>query len=308
MARFRTYAQVASEKADDDILAQVTEQSERVAARLSQIGRIVIVASGKGGVGKSAISANLAALLASAGMRVGALDADLNGPSLARMLGTPRTALRVVDGAVEPARGAAGVRLVSSDLLLDEGAPLRWRDGAEALRDPDTGRPRFQAPAFPVQSTLEAAMMRELVADVAWGALDYLVIDAPPGTDRLLRMLQLLPRADIVLLVTTPAEIARSVVGRSIATARQAGARHLALVGNMTAHVCERCGFDAPLFEADGARRLAEEANVELWAEVPFDPRVAVSTDSGRPFALERPDTPAALALAGLAAHVAELA
>jgi len=106
--------------------------------------------------------------------------------------------------------------------------------------------------------------------------------------------------------VTTPAEIARSVVLRSIATGRGAGAGRMALVGNMTAHVCEQCGHASPLYEADGARRLAEEAGLELWAEIPFDARLATATDAGRPFALERPDSPAALALADLARRVRE--
>lgn len=327
--RIRTYHEVADPGAEN-IIAQVVEQNERLAARLGRVGRLVLVASGKGGVGKSAIAANLAAALAARGRRVGAADADLNGPSLARMLGANGQSLRVDGGGAEPAEGAAGVRVISMDLLLaGDDAPLRWRQ-------PD-------APEFLWQSLLEGGVLRELLSDIRWGELDYLIIDAPPGADKIARLLQLVPQADMLLLVTTPSEAARFIVAKSERLAREAGAREIGLIVNMSAHVCEACGHRMPLFDSEpagpgiqlplsqappaegrnsvgenapeshergrsgpdpaGGSRSAEDAGAsgDVWAEVPFDRRLAVATDRGTPFVLERPDSPAAKAIIDLA-------
>lgn len=283
--KIRTYHDVADPGAED-LLAQVGEQVERLSARLAAVRNVVVIASGKGGVGKSAITANLAAVLAARGCRVGAADADLNGPSLARMLGAERAQLLVTEEGVEPAMGAAGVRVISMDLLLaGDDEPLRWQS--------------TEAPAFLWQSTLEGGVLREFLADVHWGELDYLLIDAPPGTDKLTRLLQLLPRIDDLLIVTTPSEIARFVVAKSLRLARDAGAHRTGLVVNMTAHVCEACGHRAPLFDDDATR--AQGSLEDAWAEIPFDRRLALATDRGQPFVLSAPESPAGRALGALA-------
>lgn len=298
MRSFRTYHEV-EEPAGAEVPEQVEAQLARLARRLADVRAVWLVASGKGGVGKSAVTANLAAALADSGLRVGAVDADLNGPSLARMLGAGRAPLAVDGEAVRPAAGAAGVRVVGMDLLLGaDDAPLRWRE-------PD-------AFGFVWQSALETGALRELVADVAWGELDVLLLDLPPGTDKLIRTFQLIPRPAGVLLVTTPSEAARSVVARSLRLVRELAPGRIGLVANMTGHVCAACGHHEPLFHADGARRLADEAGAELWADVPFDATLARSTDDGRPPVLDAPSPPgpggagaAAAALRTLAARVA---
>jgi ATP-binding protein involved in chromosome partitioning len=295
MRSIRTYRDVA-DPAAEDIVAQVVAQTDRLAARLARVRRIVVVASGKGGVGKSAVTANLAAALAADGARVGAADADLNGPSLARMLGA-RGTLRVDDEGAHPVAGAAGVRVMSMDLLLAaDDTPLRW--GTAGSTD------AHGAPAFLLQSTLEAGALREFLADTAWGPLDWLVIDAPPGTDKLVRLLELLPRIDALLLVTTPSEIARFVVAKSARLARDAGTTAVAIVANMTTHRCDACGHASPLFEADGAQRLAEATGLPVWAEIPFDARLAARTDAGSPFVLHEEPAPARAALLALAQRV----
>jgi ATP-binding protein involved in chromosome partitioning len=208
------------------------------------------------------------------------------------MLGAGRGPLAVGPGGVEPAEGAAGVRVISMDLLLEsDDAPLRWRE-------PDAG-------GFVWQSTLETGALRELLADVAWGALDVLVVDLPPGSDKLARLLALLPRIDTLVLVTTPSEAARFVVAKSARAAREAGVAEVGLVANMVSYRCPACGALEALYEADGARALAEATGLPVWAEVPFEPRLAAATDAGRPPVLDGAATPAVLALRGLAARIA---
>lgn len=284
--RFRTYRDVA-DPAGEDVVAQVAAQRTRLAERLGQVARVALVASGKGGVGKSAVAANLAAALAARGLRVGAVDADLHGPSLARMLGVGGP-LEVGPDGVRPARGAAGAAVVSTDLLLEsDDAPVRWRGPG--------GLPR---------GVLEAGVLRELLADVAWGPLDLLVIDLPPGTDRLERALELVPEPTVVLLVVTPSAAARAVVARSARSAIEAGAP-VALIGNMCAFACPRCGAMEPLWPGDGIGELSERSGVPVWAEIPFEPRLAAETDAGRPPAGAEPASPAARILARLAERVA---
>ena len=307
MKKIRTYHEVESE-GRGQVPEQVGEQLERLARRLADVGAVWLVASGKGGVGKSAVTANLAAALAGSlagtgpgrgaatdapgrGLRVGALDADLNGPSLARMLGAERDGLRVDDDGVHPAPGAAGVRVVSMDLLLaTDDAPLKWK-GPDAFD-------------FVWQSALETGALREFLADVAWGELDVLLLDLPPGTDKLQRAYRLIPDVAGVILVTTPSEAARAVVARSLTLARELGAPRIGLVANMTTRVCPECGHVEALYQADGARALADAADAELWAEIPFDPAFAVRTDRGQPTA-DRRDDPVGAAFGDLAARVA---
>lgn len=290
MRHIRTYHDV-SDSAGAEVLEQVMAQRERLARRLAEVRQVVAVASGKGGVGKSALTANLAVALADRGLRVGAADADLNGPSLARMLGVAPQRLMVEGDAVRPASGAAGVGVMSMELLLPaEDAPLRWREPAAG-----------DGTGFIWQSTVETGAVREFLADVAWGRLDFLLIDAPPGTDKLGRLLTLLPASSILLLVTTPSEMARAVVARALTLARDAGVSRLGIAANMTSWVCRGCGRSETLFPGDGARRLAREMGAELWAEIPFDPGLAASTDAGRPYVLENREAPVSRALHALA-------
>lgn len=283
--RIRTYHEVADPGAES-IVEQVTDQRRRMRARLDRVKQVVAVGSGKGGVGKSAVTANVAAALAAGGHTVGALDADTDGPSLARMLGAEGK-LAAGPDAVEPARGAAGVRVVSMDLLVPGDAPVDW-GGPEGHR-------------FVWQSVLETGAVREFLADVAWGDLDVLLLDLPPGTEKLARVIELIGAPDAVLLVTTPSEAARRVVARSARFLREAGVDRVGLVANMATWSCPHCGIVDSLFPADGARRLASDADLELWAEVPFDPRIAADTDDGLPLVLSAPERPAARSLAALA-------
>ncbi len=292
MRKIRTYQEVTHETGSG-LLEQVVDQQRRLANRLARVQSVVAVASGKGGVGKSAVTANLAAALASRGLAVGAADADLNGPSLARMLGVSGARLADRQSGVAPAQSPSGVRVISMELLQEEeDAPLRWRE-------PGMG-------GFIWQSTLETGVLREFLGDVEWGELDVLLVDVPPGTDKIGRLLELVPDLDQMLLVTTPSEAARFVVSKSVRMAREAAVGTIALVSNMAGHTCSECGHVSELFTGDGANRLEEESGVPVWAVIPFDPRLGAATDSGTPLVISDPEAHSSRAIFALADRVEE--
>jgi ATP-binding protein involved in chromosome partitioning len=292
MRKFRTYNDIDT-SGSAEVLEQVEAQHERLALRLATVRHVVAVASGKGGVGKSAVSANLAALLAARGHAVGALDADLAGPSLGRMLGVSEGRLVDTSDGVRPVVSRDGVKVVSMDMLQDaDDTPLRWRGPG----DHD----------FLWQSTLETGVLREFLSDVVWGDLDYLVVDVPPGTDKMGRLFALVPRPAVVALVTTPSEAARFVVSKAVrfaAPAAETGSA-IGLVANMTEIVCADCGHATPLYAGDAVERLERDSGLPVWARVPFDPRLAQTTDHGRPWALVEPGSPAGVALGALADRI----
>jgi ATP-binding protein involved in chromosome partitioning len=264
--RLRTYHEVA-ENDRSDLGSQVAAQHARVGSRLAEVRHVVAVMSGKGGVGKSFVTAGLAEALARAGRATGVLDGDLHGPTAARMLGAVPGRLEVGEDGVSPAIAPGGVRVMSSDLLLAEGAPLRWRE-------PGQFRHVWRG-------TLESGMLREFLADVRWGALDVLLVDLPPGTDRLDALVELLPRPPGVVVVTIPSEASFRSVRRALETARDSSLPILGVIENMAGYRCEGCLAFRPLFQGDAGERLAREAGAPLLARVPFDPRVQGAADAG---------------------------
>jgi ATP-binding protein involved in chromosome partitioning len=183
---------------------------------------------------------------------------------------------------------------MAMDLLLaTPDAPVRWREPAMG--------------GFAWQSTLETGALREFLADTAWGELDWLLIDMPPGTDRLARLFTLVPEPAALVLVTSPSVASVAVVARSITHAREHATR-IGLVSNMDGYTCAACGETAPLFRAGAGATLARETGLPLWGTVPFDPQLGSDTDAGRPLVLARPDTPAARALLAIADTLQRLA
>ncbi|HSM07624.1 MAG TPA: P-loop NTPase [Gemmatimonadota bacterium] len=249
------------------MVAQVTEQHERVAARLAEVKACVAVMSGKGGVGKSLATAVLAAACARRGLDVGLLDADLVGPSAARMSGVDPSGLVVSEGGVRPVVSGDGVRVMSMDLLLEDGAPLAWREpGSES---------------FVWRGAQERSALREFLADVQWGELDLLLVDLPPGTQRLVDLHELLPRLDGIVVLTIPSGASEAAVTRSM---RMAGDRDVPILGvveNMSGYACPDCGETRPLFPGDAGSRLAARHEAPLLGRVPFDPRAAELAESG---------------------------
>jgi ATP-binding protein involved in chromosome partitioning len=276
-----------------NIVEQVVAQQARLAARMAPIRASVAVVSGKGGVGKSSVTANLAGALVGRGLRVGVLDADLNGPSIGKMLGVRGQTLRVEPDGVQPAVSAEGIRVLSMDLLLPgDDTPVVW--------DAPT-----QAEAHTWRGTMEGTALREFLADTAWGALDVLLIDLPPGADRLPTLLDLLPGLTGAVVVTIPSGVSHLVVRRAMTLARERGARLLGLVENMAGYVCPTCGTVGPLFEGPGGEAMAAQHGLPFLGRVPFDPRLAAAADRGRLFVLDHGETPAGRALAGIAGALA---
>ena len=271
-----------------NVLGQVLAQRERVAARLAHVKRVVAVMSGKGGVGKSALTANLAAALAMQGRAVGVLDADIHGASAAAMLGARGQQVLIGPDGARPAVGVADVRVMSMDLFLnDDDTPVTWRHPGGLAAD-----------TFVWRGTLEANALREFLADTDWGQLDYLFIDMPPGADRFETLMRLAPDLSGTLVVTIPSRVSHLVVRRAIAAARLAGARITGLIENMAGYVGPSGQVVGETFADGHGAVFAAEAGVSYLGSVPFDPGLARETDSGRPFILEHRSSRTGQALA----------
>jgi ATP-binding protein involved in chromosome partitioning len=285
----KSYAEISGD-GGSDILGQVVAQRERLAARMADVNHIIAIISGKGGVGKSALTANLAATLADQGWRVGALDVDLNGSTLVRMLGAKGQSLCFRSDGVEPAVGAAGVKVMSLDLFLtvDE-TPVIWQHPGGLAED-----------AFVWQGTMETTAVREFLADTLWGELDFLLIDLPPGTERFATLARLVPKT-VGLSVTIPSAVSHQIVRRSVRAAQEANSKLLGLVENMAGYVCPSCYEIEPLFSQEpGGEVLADSLGLPFLGSVPFDSRLTRACDEGLPFVLSYPDAPTAHALRGV--------
>ena len=266
-----------------NIVGQVAAQQARLVARLENVRAIVAVVSGKGGVGKSSVTANLAGALTLDGARVGVLDADLNGPTMAKMLGVRGRTLELGPAGVQPPAGALGIRVMSMDLLLaDDATPLTWEAPS-------------QAEAYTWRGSMEANALREFLADTAWGALDVLLVDLPPGTDRLATIAGLVPALAGTVIVTIPSDVSHLVVRKSITVALQAPAPVLGLVENM-----------AGMFPGRDSEALARESGVPFLGRVPFDPGLTAAADRGEPYVAVAREAPAARALAAIAGRLRE--
>ena len=267
----KTYKDLAGD-GGSDVVGQVTEQVTRLRARMQGIRGRVAVVSGKGGVGKSVIAVNLATAVAMEGAAIGILDADLNGPSVAKMTGVRGQRLEITAEGVQPAQGPLGMRIMSMDLLLprDE-TPVTWQA-------------TMQTDAYIWRSSMEAAALREFLSDTVWGELDCLFLDLPPGTDRIATLADILPGLTGMILVTIPAEVSHLVVRKSLALARDLKIPVVGLIENMTGYYCQNCQTVGELFRPGTGPCLARDFGVRFLGEIPFDPRLARAGDSGIPF------------------------
>lgn len=255
-----------------NIVEQVKDKHARIAESLSDVRHTLAVGSGKGGVGKSTLTLQLAHAMRASGAAVAILDADLNGPSQARLAGLAAAPmLPGARGLVMP-RTANGIGVVSMGSLVPEAQALEFDSVA-------------QGDSFVWRATREFSLLGDLLAGVSWGTLDLLLVDLPPGAERTFQYAEFLGPATALLLVTIPSDLSRGVVSRSIAALGKTPNRVLGYVENMKGYYCAGCDSIRPLF--------AETSTVDLGlpclGSVPFDPELALACDRGEPPAAESP-------------------
>jgi ATP-binding protein involved in chromosome partitioning len=248
---------------------------------LGEISNVVAVASGKGGVGKSTVAVNLALAWAAQGARVGVLDADIYGPSQPLMLGLAGERPASPDGKHLRPLTSHGVSAMSIGFLVDAEQPMVWR------------------------GPMVTQALTQLLGETQWGALDYLVVDMPPGTgDIQLTLAQRVPVAGAVI-VTTPQDIALADARKGLKMFEKVSVPVLGIVENMSVHICSNCGHSEHVFGAGGGERMAREYAVRLLGELPLDARIREEADGGRPTVVAAPDSARARAYFEMARRTA---
>ena len=245
---------------------------------LHNIKQKIVVLSGKGGVGKSSVAANLAVALSLQGKKTGLLDVDLHGPSIPIILGiegqlTPSNGERI-----EPFTYNSNLKVMSVGLLLtDKAEAVIWRGPAKH------------------------GAIKHFLSAVEWGNLDYLIVDCPPGTgDEPLSVIQLLEGAIGAIIVTTPQDVALSDVRKSVTFCRQLNLPIIGVIENMSGFVCPHCGESVDIFKSGGGGEMAEEMNVPFLGRIPLEPNMVSAGDNGKPVVEHYTGTPAAQAISAI--------
>jgi ATP-binding protein involved in chromosome partitioning len=277
----RALAPLGVERVDVAWSASVRRNAPRTPEQLIPgVKNVIAVASGKGGVGKSTISVNLAVALAQAGASVGLLDGDITGPNIPMMLGVEGQPRATAENKIEPLE-RHGVKVISIQFFVPEGQPIVWR------------------------GPLVGGAIQQFLRDVDWGELDYLVVDLPPGTsDAQLTLAQAVPISGAVL-VTTPQEVSLSDVRKALSMLRRMSVPVLGIVENMTAFVCPHCGESTEIFGHGGGERFAAAEDLEYLGGIPLDITVRQGGDVGVPAVAQREPGPAARAMSRLASIIA---
>jgi ATP-binding protein involved in chromosome partitioning len=244
------------------------------------LGRIIAISSGKGGVGKSTVAVNLAVVLAQGGSRVGLMDADVYGPNIPRMMGVNEPPM-VINERIVPLE-AHGVKVISLGFLIDRDQPAIWR------------------------GPIVMKIITQFLRDVAWGELDYFIVDMPPGTgDAQLSLVQA-TQVTAAVIVTTPQEVSVGDALRGVKMFERVSVPVLGIVENMSWLECPHCGKPSPIFGSGGGERLANEVGLPLLGQIPLYAPVLAGGDQGAPIVLGDPGSSAARALFGIAQSVTE--
>jgi len=256
-----------------------------IGERLRGVKHKLVVMSGKGGVGKSTVAANLAMALTMHGKSVGIVDCDIHGPTIPKMLGIEDRIPAMSAKGLEPVMVPPRLKVMSMGFLIsNRDSPVIWR------------------------GPLKMAVIKQFLGEVNWGDLDYLIIDLPPGTgDEPLSVAQLLPAPDGAIIVTTPQDVALLSVRKSINFARALNMRVLGLIENMSGFTCPHCGKTMNIFGSGGGQKACMDLTVPLLGCIPLDPMIAETGDSGKPFVLESSDSPAVKAFDEIALKLEEI-
>ncbi len=256
--------EIVREKAKKEL-----EQEKRLKDNLSNIKNKLIVISGKGGVGKTTVAINLAYGLAIKGYNTGILDVDIHGPNIAKMLGIEDRRLLSFNSKIEPVKVLPNLEAVSLALIgYGQQQPIIWR------------------------GPLKMITIKQLLSDVNWGRLDYLIIDSPPGTgDEPLSVCQLIPDLNGAIIVTTPQDVATLDSRKSVLFAKQLKVPVVGIIENMSGFTCPHCGHKIDLFGMGGGERAADDLHAPFLGRIPIEPELVESSDAGKPFVYFRKDT-----------------
>ena len=256
---------------------KIKEEDKKVEKTLAKIKKRLLVFSGKGGVGKSTVSANLSLALAKKGLKVGLLDVDIHGPNIAKMLGVEDKKLDISPEGIKPVKAAENVKLVSMSFFLhDLNLPVIWR------------------------GPMKMKAIQQFLGDVDWGELDWLIIDSPPGTgDEPLSVAQLIP-ATGAIVVTTPQEVSLMDSRKAVAFAHKLNLRIVGIIENMSGLVCPHCGQKINLFKEGGGEKVSREFGIPFLGRIPLEPQIVTSGDEGKPFVIHQPDSAASKAFADI--------
>jgi ATP-binding protein involved in chromosome partitioning len=257
------------------------EEDIKVDRTLAKIKNRLLVFSGKGGVGKSTVAANLALALARKGLKVGLLDVDIHGPNLAKMLGVEDKQMDFSASGIKAVEVNANLKLVSMSFLLqDPGIPVIWR------------------------GPMKMKAIQQFLGDVDWGNLDWLIIDSPPGTgDEPLSVAQLIPATGAVV-VTTPQDVSVMDSRKAVVFALKLNLKVIGIIENMSGMVCPHCGEGIDLFKEGGGYKAALELGVPFLGKIPIDPQIVTSGDEGKPFVASQPESQAGKAFINIVENI----
>lgn len=260
----------------------IQETLKVIKARMSNIKHKIMIMSGKGGVGKSMVTANLAIALSLKGYKVAVLDADLHGPSIPKMLGVEGKTMLSGPMGILPVAAKGGIGVVSLDFMLpNEDTPVVWR------------------------GPLKSKAIMEFLSLVAWGHRDFLLTDLPPGTgDEPLSVAQFIPDVSGAVIVTIPSMVSQHVVKKAVSFARKMDIPILGVVENMSYFRCPKCGEIYYIFGKGGGEAIAREMDVDFLGSIPIDPRVAESSDKGESFLVKYPETEVAKSFMNIAEKI----
>jgi len=250
--------------AQEEKIAMTNEEDLKVLNSLKKIKHVLIIMSGKGGVGKSTVAANLAVALSMRGYETGLMDVDIHGPNIPKMLNIEDAVITGDENGLFPVIVLPHLKVMSMAFLLqDRDSPVIWR------------------------GPMKMGAIKQFIGDVRWGELDYLIVDLPPGTgDEPLSIAQLIPKADGSIVVTTPQEVALLDSRKSVNFSKSLKLPVIGIIENMSGMICPHCGERIDLFKVGGGKKAAEDLDVPFLGAVPIDPKVVISSDDGMPIVL----------------------